>query len=88
MAATRRWRRGGGELVVASSDTAIILEAGEHVLNGVSAFVNRAREAAFPAPVRLGGDVGHGPLALDQAADRVAVIGLVGEYDGTRREIV
>lgn len=33
-------------------------------------------------------DVGHGTLALDQVADRVAVICLVGQHDGARREIV
>jgi hypothetical protein len=44
--------------------------------------------SSFPAPVRLGGDVGHGTFALDQIADRVAVICLVGQHDGTRRKII
>jgi len=43
----------GGEPVVASGDAAAVLEAAEHALNGVAAFVERAREAAFPASVCL-----------------------------------
>lgn len=49
----------------------------------VSSPVERFGEAAIPAAVRLWEDVGNGALFFDQAADRVAVIGLVGEHDRT-----
>lgn len=58
------------------------------MFDGVAAFVERPGEAAFPAPVGLGRDVRNRALALDQLADRVAVIGLVAKHDGARREIV
>ena len=41
--------------------------------------VEEGREAILPAPVGLGWDVGHRPLALDLVADRVAVIALVSD---------
>ena len=56
--------------------------------DGVSALLERARKAAFPAAVRLGRDVRDGALPLDKVADRIAVICLVGEHDGARTEVV
>ena len=35
----------------------------------------------------LFGDVGRGPLVLDQLADAVCIIGLVGQHDGARAEM-
>lgn len=71
----------GGELVVTSGETAAVLQAAEHALDGVAAFVERLAEAAFPAPVTFGRDIGDRALFLDQIADAVAVIGTVGVDD-------
>ena len=68
----------GGELVVAGGEAAAVLNAAEHSLDGVAAFVKGLAEAAFPAPVALGRDVGDRALLLDQVADAFAVIGAVG----------
>ena len=68
----------GGEFVVASGEAAAVLEAAEHPLNGVAAFVEGFAKAVFPAPVALGRDVGDRALLFDQVADAVAVIGAVG----------
>jgi hypothetical protein len=38
--------------------------------------------------LRTAGALAGFALALDQVADRVAVIGLVGEHDGARRKII
>ena len=48
-----------GVAVVSSCDSAKILEAPEHALDGVSPAVEEGREAALPDPVGLGRDVGH-----------------------------
>jgi hypothetical protein len=58
----------GGQHVVAGGDAAEVLEAPEHVLDGVAATVKDSAEAVFPAPVPLGWDVRHGTAALDLLA--------------------
>ena len=45
-------------LVVASGEATAVLEASEHPLDGVAALVGGFAEAAFPAPVALGRDIG------------------------------
>ena len=59
----------GGEFVVASGEAAAVLEAAEHTLDGVAAFVEGLAEAAFPAPVALGRDVGDRALLFNQVAE-------------------
>ncbi len=78
----------GGEFVVAGSEAAAVLEAAEHALDGVAALVEGLAEAAFPAPVALGRDVGDRSLLFDQVADAVAVISPVGMDDAARRQLV
>ena len=68
----------GCELVVAGCEATAVLETAEHALDGVAALVEAFAEAAFPASVALGRDVGDRALLLDQIADAVAVIGAVG----------
>ena len=68
----------GCELVVAGCEATAVLEAAEHPLDGVAALVEGFAEAAFPAPVALGRDVGDRALLFDQVADSVAVISPVG----------
>ena len=71
----------GGEFVIAGGEAAAVLKAAEHPLDGVATLVERFAEAAFPAPVALGRDVGDRALLFDQVADAVAVIGAVGVDD-------
>ena len=76
-----------GEAVVACGDAPTVLEAAEHALDGVSALVEGAAEAGFPAAVGLWRDVGDRALRLDQVADAVAVIGAVGMDDAARGQV-
>ena len=76
-----------GAAVISGSDAAAVLEATEHALDGVSALVEDAAEAGFPAAVGLGRDVRDGLLALDQIADAVAVIRPVGVDDAARGQV-
>lgn len=71
----------GGKLVVASGEAPAVLEAAEHPLDGVATLVEGLAEAAFPAPIALGRDIGNGTLILDQVADAVAVVGTIGMDD-------
>ena len=48
----------GCGLVVAGCEATAFLEATEHPLDGVAALAEGFAEAAFPAPVALGRDVG------------------------------
>lgn len=73
-----------GATVISGGDAAAVVEAAEHALDGVSALVEGAAEARFPAAVGLGRNVRDGLLALDQIADAVAVIGTVGMDDAAR----
>ena len=69
------------QAVVSSCDSAEILEACEHALDSVAVAIEVGREAVLPAPVDLGGNIRSGALALDLAADSVAVIPLVTVQD-------
>ena len=70
-----------GVAVVSSCDSAKILEASEHTLDGVAVAVQVGGEAVLPASVGLRWNVRSGPLALDLAADGVAVVALVAVQD-------
>jgi hypothetical protein len=70
-----------GEAVVSSCNTANILEASERALDDVAVTVEVGREAILPASVDLRRHIGGGALALDLAADCVAVIPLVVVQD-------
>ncbi len=76
----------GGELVVAGGEAATVLEAAEHALDGVAALVEGLAEAAFPAPVGFGRDVGDRALLLDYVADAVAVVSAIGVNDAAHRQ--
>lgn len=75
-------------LVVAGSDAAEVLELGEEPLDQVALAVETLAEAWFPAPVAFGRDIGRGTLVLDQLADAVGVIGLVGQHDSARAKMI
>jgi hypothetical protein len=51
----------GGELVVAGSDAAEVLQFREEALDQVALAVEALAEAGFPAPIALGRDVGVAP---------------------------
>jgi hypothetical protein len=78
----------GGELVVAGSDAAEVLQLREEALDQVALAVETLAEAGFPAPVALARDVGRGALVLDQLADAIGVVGLIRQHDGSRDEMV
>jgi hypothetical protein len=65
-----------------------VLQLGEEPLDQVALAVEPLAEAWFPATVALGWDVRRGALLLDQFADAVGIVSLVGEYDGARAELV
>jgi len=69
------------EAIVSSCDPAKVLEASKHALDRVAIAVEVGREAVLPAPVDLWRDVGCSALALDLAADGIAVIALVAMED-------
>jgi hypothetical protein len=70
-----------GEAVVAGCNSAEVLEAAEHALDGVTVAVEPRGEAVLPSSIGLGRDVGRRALALDLATDGVAVIPLVAMQD-------
>ncbi len=74
------------ELVVAGGEAAAVFQAAEHALDGVAALVEGLAEAAFPAAVGFGRDVGDCALLFDNIADTVAVIGAVGVNDAAYRQ--
>ena len=77
-----------GEAVVSGGDSAEVLDPSEHAFDGVAIAVEAGREAVFPAPVGFGRDVRRGALALDLAADGVAVVALVAVQDRGRGHLV
>lgn len=78
----------GGELVVAGSDAAEVLQLREEALDQVALAVEVLAEAGFTAPVALGRDVGRGALVLDQLTDAIGVVGLIRQHNGSRDEMV
>lgn len=73
---------------VACGDPAEVLELAEEPFDQVAFAVEPLAEARLPFAVGLGRDVGRGALVLDQRTDAVGIIGLVGEHDGARPELV
>ncbi len=76
------------ETVISSGDSAEVLEAAEHALDGIALAVEDGREAVLPAPVGFGWDVRRGPFAFDLSTDGIAVIGFVAMQDiGFRHQL-
>lgn len=65
-----------------------MLQLGEETLDQVALAVEPLAEARLPASVALRRDVGRGAPVLDQLADAVSVVGLVGQHDGARAKLV
>jgi hypothetical protein len=65
-----------------------VLQLGEEALDQIALAIKPLAEAGFPAPVALGRDVGRGALVLDQHADAVGVVSLVGQDDSAQAEMV
>lgn len=75
------------ETVVSCSDSAEVLEAAEHALDGIALPVEDGRKAVLPTPVGFGRNVWRGALALDLSSDGIAVIAFVAMQDiGFRHE--
>ena len=65
-----------------------MLELAEEALDQVALAIERLAEAGFPFAIGFGGDVGHRALRLDQVANAVRVVRLVGQNDGERIEAI
>jgi hypothetical protein len=65
-----------------------VLQLGEEPLDEVALAVEPLAEARLPAPVALRRDIGRRALILDQLADAIGVVGLVGQHDGSRAEMI
>jgi hypothetical protein len=59
-----------------------VLELAEEALDQIAFAIQRLAEAGLPFAIGLGRDVRHRTLRLDQVADAVGVVGLVGKNDG------
>ena len=70
-----------GETVVSGCNSAEVLEAAEHALDGVAVAIEIWREAIFPAAVDLGRDLRRGAPTLDFATDGIAVVPFVAMQD-------
>jgi len=65
-----------------------VLQLREEAFDEVTLAVGPLAEAGFPLPVGLGGNIGCGALLLNQRADAVGVVRLVGEDDCAWPEMV
>jgi hypothetical protein len=78
----------GGEFVVSGRDAAEVFQFREEPLDEVALAVEPLAEAWLPLPIALWRDIGRGTLVLDQLADAVGVVGLVGKDNRMRPEMV
>jgi hypothetical protein len=76
------------ETVVSCCNSAEVLEASEHALDGVAVTIEDGREAVFPSPIDLGRNVGRRAPAFDLATDGVAVVALVTVQNIGRGHVV
>lgn len=76
------------QLVVAGRDPAEVLQFGEEALDQVALAIEPLAEAGLPAPIALGRDVWSCAPILDQVADAISVIGLIGQHDSARTEVI
>lgn len=65
-----------------------MLQLGEKPLDQVALAVESLAETRLPLAIGLGRDVGRGALVLDQGADAISIVSLVGQHDGVRAEVV
>ena len=76
------------EFVVTGGDATEVLELAEEAFDQIAFAVEHLAEAGFPFAIGFGRDIGHRALCLDQIADAIGVIGLVGQNDGARIETI
>jgi len=65
-----------------------VLELAEKALDLVALAIGGLAEAGLPFAVGLGGYIARRALGLDQVADAVCIISLVGEHDRARLKAV
>jgi hypothetical protein len=65
-----------------------VLQLREEPLDQVALAIKALAEAGLPLPVALSRNVRRGALVLDQFANAVSIIGLVGQDDGMRAKVV
>jgi len=76
------------EAVIARCDASEVFNAAEHAFDGVAIAVETGRKAILPAAIDLGRDIGRSSLALDFAADGIAVVSLVTVQDVGVDEVI
>lgn len=65
-----------------------MLEFGEEPFDQVALTIEPLAEAGLPLSIGFGRDVGRSALFLDQRADAIGIVGLVGEHDHVRSKVV
>jgi hypothetical protein len=65
-----------------------MLQLRKEPLGEVAVVIEGFAEARFQFAIAFWRDVERGALVLDQLADAVSVVGLVGQYDGPRAQMV
>jgi hypothetical protein len=82
------WPVGSAPLRLPPRLASEVLQLGEEPLDQVALTIEPLAEARLPLAIVLRRDVGRGTLVLDQLADAVGIVCLVGEHDGARAELV
>ena len=65
-----------------------MLELAEESFDQIAFAIKPLAEARFPFAIGFGRDVGHRALRLDQVANAIGVISLVGQNDGAWIETI
>lgn len=65
-----------------------MLEFGKEALNQIALAVEPLAEAGLPLSTGFSRDIGRSALFLDQRADAISIVGLVGEHDHVRPKVV
>ena len=77
-----------GQLVVTGGDTAEVLQLGEEALDEVPLAIEPRAEVGFPAPIRLGRDIGERSLIPERRPDVIGIICFVCQHDCSGANVV
>lgn len=70
-----------GQLIVAGSDPAKVLQLGEEALDQVSLTIEPCAEVRLRSAIGLGRDIGERTLFTEGRADAIGIVGLVRQDD-------
>ena len=79
-------KEAGAELIVASSDPAVLLELVKEAFDMVALAIESLFPPGLLGPVGAVGDVGNGASSPDMGANSIRVVGFVGDHNGTLLE--